>query len=66
MILKLRDVARPHIKFLVGDGTDIFLWHDNWHPGGPLLLKYGLRLRAIYDAASSVNVRLSSVICQKS
>ena len=46
-ILKLRDLFRPHLKLLVGNGTNIFIWHVNWHPKGPLLLKFGHSV--IYD-----------------
>jgi len=30
-ILKLRDAARPFIKFAVGVGENIFLWLDWWN-----------------------------------
>lgn len=58
--LKLRDLFRPHLKFLVGDGTNIFIWPDNWHPKSPLLPKFVHRV--IYDSASSVDAKLASVI----
>ena len=37
------------IKFEVGDGKTIFLWHDNWHPIGTLSLEFGYRV--IYAAS---------------
>ena len=43
-ILKLRDLAISFIKFEVGDGKTIFLWHDNWHPIGTLSLEFGYRV----------------------
>lgn len=36
------------------------MWHNSWHPLGLLLLKYSQRL--IYDTASSLQAKLSSVI----
>ena len=44
----------------MGDGTNFFIWHDNWHPKGPLLLKFGHIV--IYDSASSVDAKHASVI----
>jgi len=48
------------MRFKVGDGSRIFLWLDVWHPDGCLLDKYGYRV--VYDAASSVCAKLSSII----
>jgi len=31
-LLKLRNVVRNFISFEVGDGQNIHLWFDNWHP----------------------------------
>jgi hypothetical protein len=59
-ILKLRDIAKKLLRFEVGNGKNIHLWMDFWHPAGILLEKYGFR--AVYDAQSSVEARLSSVI----
>jgi hypothetical protein len=44
----------------VGDGRKIFLWLDVWHPDGCLLDKCGHRV--VYDAGSSVNAKLSTII----
>ena len=35
-IWKLEIWLDPLIKFLAGDGSNIYMWHDNWHPDGPL------------------------------
>jgi hypothetical protein len=56
----LRDIAKKFLRFEVGDGENIHLWLDFWHPAGILLEKYGFRV--VYDAQSSVEARLSSVI----
>ncbi len=47
------------LKYEVGDGTKIFLWHDYWHPDGILYLKYGQK--TVYDAASRIDARVASV-----
>ena len=39
-ILKLREIARTFIRFHVGSGKNIHLWHNWWHPNGALFLKY--------------------------
>lgn len=40
-IPKLRELAKNFIKFLIGDGSVIFLWLENWHADGILVDKYG-------------------------
>jgi hypothetical protein len=59
-ILKLWEVAKNFLKFQVGDGTNISLWMDNWHPEGVLNDKYGFWV--IDDARSCIDAKLSSVI----
>ena len=51
------------IKFEVGDGKTIFLWHDNWHTIGTLSLEFGYRV--IYDAASKPEAKVESVLRDK-
>lgn len=34
---KLRSLTRPTLKYVVGNGRKIFIWHDNHHPKGRLL-----------------------------
>ena len=57
--MKLRSIARNLLSFEVGDGSNIFLWHDRWHPNGVLYQVYGHR--TVYDAASSINAKVNSV-----
>jgi hypothetical protein len=59
-LLKLRSIAKPFIKHLVGDGSSIFLWFDNWHPVGCLFYVYGFRV--MYDAGHSIGPMLSSIV----
>jgi hypothetical protein len=59
-LLKLRELAKNFIQFKVGDGSQIFLWYDHWHPDGCLFEK--IRFRAIYDAGSCVGAKVSSII----
>lgn len=35
-ILKLCPIARPHIKWKIGDGCSISFWHDRWSDYDPL------------------------------
>ena len=35
-MFKLREMAQPLIRSVVGDSSEVFLWFDNWHPLGPL------------------------------
>ena len=58
--MKLRDLVRPMLKHRIGNGCGTFLWHDNWHPSGPLLDKFGPRV--VYDAALSLNAKVSSIV----
>jgi hypothetical protein len=46
--------------FDVGDGKNIHLWFDLWHPAGVLYEIYGHRV--IYDACSKPEAWLSTVI----
>jgi hypothetical protein len=59
-LLKLRELAKQLISFNIGKVSRVFLWCDNWHPEGCLLEKYGHR--AVYDAGSNVEARVSSII----
>lgn len=56
----MRDVAKKILRFLVGDGNNIHLWLDQWHPDGILLEQYGYRV--IYDARSKIKAKLSTVM----
>jgi hypothetical protein len=53
-ILKLRDIAKKFLRFMVGDGNRIYRLVA---PGGILYEKYGYRV--IYDA---LDAKLSSVM----
>lgn len=60
ILLKLRCTFKKMVFYEVGDGQKIYLWHDNWHPKGPLLLNYGARSQ--YLTALPLNAKLSVVI----
>lgn len=53
-------MVKDFIWFKLGDGSQIFLWFDHWHPIRCLIDKFGFR--AIYDAGSCLGARLSSTI----
>jgi hypothetical protein len=59
-LLKLRAEAKHFLQMIVGDGKDIHLWFDHWHPQGRLFDKYGFRV--VFDARSRLDAKLSSVI----
>jgi hypothetical protein len=59
-IMKLRPLAHPFLSFKVGNGDNIFLWYDTWHPAGCLIEKFGHR--TIHDAGHNVGPKLSSII----
>ena len=50
-IMKMREWVQPLIRYRVGNGRDIFIWHDSWHKEGLLVKKFGRRI--IYDAVST-------------
>lgn len=47
------------IKYTVGNEQEIFLWHDNQHPTGPLLHAYGPRIATTLGL--NIDVKLSAV-----
>lgn len=55
--------SKEFYSIQVGDGKDIFLWLDRWHPNGVLLEKYGFWL--VYEAGSRNNAKLESMIKNK-
>lgn len=56
-LLHIREQVRPHIIHKVGNGTNTLLWHDNWHPFGPLLPRYGERI--VQEANSGLRDRVA-------
>lgn len=53
--MKIRSDAIQFIKYRVGNGSSVFMWHDNWQNLGPLKMRLGARV--LYDAASSDEAR---------
>jgi hypothetical protein len=58
-LLKMRNLARGFLKFEVGDGRNIHLWFDHWHPLRVLFDKFGYRV--IYDSQSHLDAKVDSV-----
>lgn len=56
----MREKYLPMLSFEVGDGRSIFLWHNQWHPRGPLLKFYGPTI--LYGSGTSTNAKLSTMI----
>lgn len=48
------------LKAIVGNGHEVFLWQDNWHSRGPLLIAYGQDVTFL--SGLPLDTRLSSVI----
>jgi hypothetical protein len=63
MLLKLQNVIKKFISFVVGDDQNIYLWFDNWHPCDMLIKRYGFRV--VYEASSGLNSKLSYVLSLK-
>ena len=59
-LLKMRPTIRPLIKNKIGNGDHTFIWHDNWHPKGPLALAYGDSV--IYDTGIPSHAKVKSII----
>ncbi|GKV46850.1 hypothetical protein SLEP1_g53811 [Rubroshorea leprosula] len=59
-LFKLRQRARGLIQHIPGDGTETHLWHDNWHPSGPLVETYGTKI--IQDAGIPSHAKLAVVV----
>jgi hypothetical protein len=59
-LLNIRDIAKQFLRLEVGNGENLHLWLDFWHPDGILINKYGYRV--VYDAHSRMEAKLSSVI----
>ncbi|GKV18822.1 hypothetical protein SLEP1_g29154 [Rubroshorea leprosula] len=59
-ILKLRQVARKLIKHVPVNGMDTYIWHDHWHPCGPLLETYGDSI--VRDTGIPSQAKLACVI----
>jgi len=59
-LLKLRDIAKQFLSFKVGSGSQIFFWHDKWHPTGYLLDCFGFC--AVHDSSIPLDAKVSKII----
>jgi hypothetical protein len=59
-LLKLRNIAKQFLSFKVGGGSQIFFWHDKWHPIGYLLDCFGSR--AVHDSGIPLDAKVSKII----
>jgi hypothetical protein len=62
-LLRLRDIAKTFIHYQIGDGSQIFLWYDHWHPAGYLLDTYGFRV--VYDSGFPKEAKMSSTCLRR-
>ena len=56
----IREIVRLWIKHSICNGNKTFVRHDNWHPEGALLIRFGHWI--VLEAASNVNAKVSSVL----
>ncbi|KAL6978569.1 hypothetical protein U1Q18_052644 [Sarracenia purpurea var. burkii] len=47
-------------KYIIGNGSDTFLWKDPWHPWGPIAAAKGQRI--IYDSGLGSAARVSEIV----
>nr|XP_043619800.1 uncharacterized protein LOC122591605 [Erigeron canadensis] len=59
-LLQLREVIRPHIKYLIGDGCTTSAWFNNWTSIGPLC-KY-ITYRDITRAGLCLDATVNDVL----
>lgn len=59
-LLKLREIFRHMALHKVGNGNNIHVWHDNWHPRGPFIIAYGENVTHLIGIP--LDAKLSSVI----
>ncbi|KAL0439847.1 UNVERIFIED_CONTAM: hypothetical protein Slati_2467700 [Sesamum latifolium] len=39
-LIRLRILVQPHVDYVIGRGNTFSLWHDPWHPLGPLIHRF--------------------------
>ena len=59
-LLKLRDIAKPLVKYKIGNGIDTSLWHDPWLPFGSIFEKYGSSV--MYYTAIPLSSKVQAII----
>ncbi|KAK3193379.1 hypothetical protein Dsin_024689 [Dipteronia sinensis] len=59
-LFKLRPIALPLIRHIIGNGLGTSLWFDNWHLDGLIRLEW--RSRVIYDSGLPKNAKVSSIV----
>ncbi|GJV13261.1 RNA-directed DNA polymerase, eukaryota, reverse transcriptase zinc-binding domain protein, partial [Tanacetum coccineum] len=63
-LMRIKDKIKPYVKFRVGDGKTMSVWHDKWCDQGPLdrcsLGGEGLKKQKTTKGSSSANVTSSS------
>ncbi len=59
-LLNLRPLVQPHIITSIVNGHSTSLWFDNWHPLGPLVVKFGTRI--MYDAGLPQDTSIGAIL----
>ncbi|KAL6205027.1 hypothetical protein ACLB2K_022292 [Fragaria x ananassa] len=60
-LLKIRELCCSFFVNIIGDGRATSLWFDNWHPLGPLTLRWSSNI--IGKSGLSKSAMVSDVIC---
>ncbi|GJS45540.1 hypothetical protein Tco_0595661 [Tanacetum coccineum] len=58
-LLSLRDKAKEHIEYIVGNGKNISAWYDKWNEIGPLCQI--IDIRDLYNARFDKNVTVPTL-----
>lgn len=58
--MKIKEEVRGKIKILICNRSSTFLWHDNWHPLGPVMEKFGSHI--VDDPGLSIQANVSDII----
>ena len=59
-MLQIRNIIRPHIWFIIGNGREASLWYDTWDTQCPLISL--VFTRAIHNAGISIHAKVADVI----
>ncbi|KAG5561125.1 hypothetical protein RHGRI_004212 [Rhododendron griersonianum] len=55
-LLQLRPKVRSLVRYIIGDRSSTYLWHDNWHHAGPLLDYFGHHFQLVFGIPMGAKV----------
>ena len=59
-LFNLREIGRPSIRYVVGDGCNISPWLHNWHSLGPLYKNFGEEV--FRNLGISLQAKVSTIV----